>query len=63
MNSSLSVNHGSGADIGPPTPGQLCCFCFAFRSRHSLCDRCFSLVPVHTNCCVELGFVLPSGLR
>ena len=39
--------------------------CFAFRSRHSVCGRCLSIiiVPVHTNCFVLLGFVLRSGLR
>ena len=39
------------------------CSCFVFRSRHSLCARSLSVVPVDTNCCVLLGFVLRSGLR
>ena len=41
----------------------MCCFCFVFRSRHSLCERYLSVVPIDTNCCVLLGFVLRSGLR
>ena len=41
----------------------MCCSYFVFRSRHSVCGRCLSIVPVHTNCCVLLGFVLRSGLR
>ena len=41
----------------------MCCSCFAFRSRHSVCKRYLSVVPIHTNCCVLLGFVLRSGLR
>ena len=41
----------------------MCCSCFVFRSRHSVCGRYLSVVPVHTNCCVLLGFVLRSGLR
>ena len=41
----------------------MCCSCFVFRSRHSLCERCLSVVPVDTNCCVLLGFILRSGLR
>ena len=41
----------------------MCYSCFVLRSRHSMCERYLSVVPVDTNCCVLLGFVLRSGLR
>ena len=33
----------------------MCYFCFAFRSHHSLCERCLSVVPVVISCCFVFG--------
>ena len=34
-----------------------------YATGRSLCERCLSVVPVDTNCCIVFGFILRLGLR
>ena len=45
-----------GAWPGAPSPS-------GYATGRSLCERCLSVVPVDTNCCIVFGFILRLGLR